>query len=107
MARDEAAQEPGRATDALRDAAVPTGGAGGGRSPPPASGSLRWTGTTGNPARIELRARCRPLRVRAVLPRDEREADVAEAALDDAPHRLRRFPGHRRLEGDLSRLRVG
>ena len=46
----------------------------------------------GHPARVELRARRRAVRVGAVLRGHEHQADVAEAARRDARDRLRRLP---------------
>ena len=55
-----------------------------------------------HPARVELRARRRPVRVGAVLRGHEHQADHAEAARRDARDRLRRVPGHRPLDRDLA-----
>ena len=49
----------------------------------------------------ELRARRRPLRRRAVLRRDERQAGLPECAQDAARARLGRLPGRRCLDRDL------
>ena len=59
-------------------------GARGGRAARRGGGGLRRAGAPEHPARIELRARRRPVRVGAVLRRHEHQADVAEAARRDA-----------------------
>ena len=66
-------------------------------------GGVRRGGAPEHPARVELRARRRPLRVRAVLRRHEHQAHVTEAARRDALHRLRRLPRHRDLDRHLAR----
>ena len=78
--RDAAAEEPGRAADAVRDAAVPARRArGGGRGSKRGGGAVR-PGRGEHPARDELRARRRAVRRGAVLRRDEHEAEHASAA---------------------------
>ena len=59
----------------VRDAAVQARGARGGRAARRAGGGLRRAGARGHPARVELRARRRPVRVGAVLRRHEHQAD--------------------------------
>ena len=65
-------------------------------------GAVRRGGAAEHPARVELRARCRPVRLRVVLRRHEHQADVTEAARCDARDRLRRLPRHGDLDRDLA-----
>ena len=94
--RDQAAEEPERAADPVRDAAVQAAGARGRGAARRGSRRLRGPGADEHPARVELRARRRPVRVGAVLRRHEHQADDAEAARRDALPRLRRLLVHRR-----------
>ena len=55
-----------------------------------------------HPARVELRARCRPLRLGAVLRGHEHQAELTEAARRDALDRLRRLPRSPPLDRDLA-----
>ena len=64
VGRDQAAQEPERAADAVRDAAVQARGARRGRAARRGGGGVVRAGAPEHPARVELRARRRPLRRR-------------------------------------------
>ena len=63
----------------------------------------RRAGAPEHPARVELRARRRPLRLGPVLRGHEHQAHVTEAARRDALHRLRRLPRHGDLDRHLAR----
>ena len=69
--------------------------------------ALRRAGAPRHPARLELRARCRPVRVVAVLRRHEHQAHVTETARRDALHRLRGLPRHGALDRHLAGQRRG
>ena len=58
-----------------------------------------------HPARDQLRARRRPLRLGAVLRRHEHQAHLTAPARRAARHRDRRLPRHRRLDRHLARQR--
>ena len=68
-----------------------------------AGGGLRRPSAPQHPARIQLRARCRPVRVRAVLRGHEHQAQGAEAPRRDALRRLHRLPPYRDLDRKLTR----
>ena len=105
--RDEAAQDGGRPADAVRDAGVPAGGQGRSRSPRPARRGARGAGAAEHPAGVELRARRRALRGRALLRGHEHEAHRTRHPQGDAGGRLHRLPGHRRLDRDVPGERRG
>ena len=66
------------------------------------SRDLRRRGAPRHPARVELRARCRPVRVVALLRRHEHEAGLTQAARRDALHGVRGLRVHRRVDRDLA-----